>query len=257
MSTRVTSMRLIGREPELAELEAALADAAAGRASLAFVAGESGVGKSRLLGELERRARDRGARVIGGDCVELGEGELPYAPIVAALRPLVRAQDPVLDALSPRDRAALGVVLPGLSTEAEGARPDADDASAQARLFEALLTLLDRLGQAAPLLLVLEDIHWADRSTRGFVAFLSRSLCRERVLLVASYRSDELHRRHPLRPLLAELEREAGSRRVELARFTRDELTAQLADILGGAPDAALVDRLWARGGGNPLFTEE
>src|ERR687895_2597937 len=89
MTARVASSRLIGRSSELAELEAALADAAQGRPSLAFVAGESGVGKTRLIVELERRAAERhGARTLCGDCVELGEGELPYAPIVAVLRTL-------------------------------------------------------------------------------------------------------------------------------------------------------------------------
>jgi predicted ATPase len=113
VSTRVTSSRLIGRTAELAELEAALADAASARPSLAFVAGESGVGKSRLLLELERRAVADGARVLYGDCVELGEGELPYAPIVAALRRLARDGDPALAELPPATRAGLGETPPG------------------------------------------------------------------------------------------------------------------------------------------------
>src|SRR5919204_6320674 len=92
VTTRVTSARVVGREAELAELEAVLADASAGRPSIAFLAGESGGGKNPLLCEIQRRPPAGGppARVIGGDCVELGEGELPYAPIVAALRPLAR-----------------------------------------------------------------------------------------------------------------------------------------------------------------------
>ena len=93
----MTSSRLIGRVAELAELEAALRDAAAGRPSLAFVAGESGVGKSRMLAEFARRTRDAGARVAIGECVELGEEELPYAPIVSVLRSLARDGDAVLD----------------------------------------------------------------------------------------------------------------------------------------------------------------
>ena len=97
---------------ELAELEAALADAATGVPSLAFVAGESGVGKTRLLAELARR-RTGGARVLSGECVELGEGELPYAPLVAALRPLARDGDPALDELTRRARAELAPLLPG------------------------------------------------------------------------------------------------------------------------------------------------
>jgi ATP/maltotriose-dependent transcriptional regulator MalT len=262
MATRVTSARVVGRGTELAELEAALADAAARRPSIVFVAGESGVGKTRLLSEFALRARDGEppARVICGDCVELGEGELPYAPLVAALRPLAREQDPVVTALPEATRGELGALLPGLAparaqlpADERGER----DEAAQGRLFEALLTLLDALGKEQPLLLSIEDIHWADRSTRAFLTFLARSLTSERVLVVASYRPDELNRRHPLRPLLAELERNPAARRIELVPLNRDELGEQLADILGAPPDSDLVGRLWTRSEGNPLFTEE
>jgi DNA-binding CsgD family transcriptional regulator/tetratricopeptide (TPR) repeat protein len=263
VATRMTSSRLIGRVAELAELEAALRDAADGRPSLAFVAGESGVGKSRMLAEFAGRTRDEGARVAIGECVELGEEELPYAPIVSVLRSLARDGDAVLDTLPPGVRAELATLLPELGG---GAWPAASDPEqprgteaplGQPRLFEALLTLLDHLGREQPFALVLEDIHWADRSTRAFLVFLSRSLWTERVLVIATYRSDELHRRHPLRPLLAELERDTRARRIELTRLTRDELADLLADILGAAPDAELLERLYARSEGNPLFTEE
>jgi ATP/maltotriose-dependent transcriptional regulator MalT len=255
MATRVTSSTFVGRSVELAELEAALADAAAERPSLAFVAGDSGVGKTRLISELATRARSSGARVLSGDCVELGEGELPYAPVVAALRALARARDPVLDDLPPRVQVELATLIPELGPAAAVDR--APDAAAQGRLFEALLWLLDRLGQDAPILLAIEDLHWADRATRGFLAFLARSVCRERVLVVSTYRQDELHRRHPLRPLLAELERDARARRVELPPFNREELAQQLHDILGAPPDDELVQRVFARSEGHPLFVEE
>jgi ATP/maltotriose-dependent transcriptional regulator MalT len=249
---RVTSSRLIGREAELAELEAALADAGNGCPSLAFVAGESGVGKSRLLADFERRAHAKGVRVLSGECVDLGEGELPYAPLVGALRPLARSGDP---ALVPAVRAALGPLLPGTPDSPPGV--PAADPTAQARLFEGLLSLLEVLGADAPVLLVIEDLHWADRSTRACIMFLARSLATERVLVVTSYRPDELHRRHPLRPLLAELERDPRSRRIGLDPLSREELGYQLADILGGPPDAELLERMWKRSGGNPLFCEE
>ncbi|HEU4977583.1 MAG TPA: AAA family ATPase, partial [Solirubrobacteraceae bacterium] len=255
MATRVTSSRLVGRAAELAELEAALSDAAAGRPSLAFVAGESGVGKTRLLAELERHARDGGARVVGGDCVDLGDGELPYAPLVAALRSLSRAGDPALDELPAPVRSELGALHPELGS-APGLRPD-EERTAQSRVFEALLALLDRLSQDTPLVLSIEDIHWADSSTRAFLTFLARTLCGERILVVATYRSDELHRRHPLRPVLAELERDARARRIELSRLSRAELGDQLADILGAPPSRDLVERLYMRSEGNPLFAEE
>ena len=123
MATRMTSSRLIGRAAELAELEAALRDASAGRPSLAFVAGESGVGKSRMVAEFARRTRDTGARVAFGECVELGEEELPYAPIVSVLRSLARDGDAVLETLPPGVRAELATLLPELGGGAWPAGP--------------------------------------------------------------------------------------------------------------------------------------
>ncbi len=191
--------------------------------------------------------------MIGGDCVELGEGELPYAPIVGALRPLARAGDPAFAALSDASRGALAQILPGL-----GASERSDDEStAQARLFDGLLELLELLAGDHGLMVTIEDLHWADRSTRAFLVYLASSLCRERVLVVTTYRPDELHRRHPLRPLLAELERDARARRVELRPLTRSELAEQLGDILGAVPGEDLLTRLFARSEGNPLFAEE
>src|SRR4051812_39643425 len=248
MSTRVSSARLIGRAAELAALEAALADACLEQPSIAFVAGESGVGKTRLLAELERVARERDVLVPTGDCVDLGESELPYVPLVSALRPLARSGD---DALTDSVRAAVAPLLPGSS--ADPPPPGID----QARLFEGLLSLLDALGHERPVLLVIEDLHWADRSTRAALSFLAHSLTNERVLVVGTYRPDELHRRHPLRPLLAELERDPRTRRVALEPLTHSELADQLEDILGEPPAAELLHRLWKRSGGNPLFSEE
>jgi predicted ATPase len=250
MATRVTSTRLVGRAAELAELTAAFEAGAAGQPALALVAGESGVGKSRLAGELTRRARDSGARVLSGDCVELGEGELPYAPLVGALRRVARDGDPAFDELPASQRADLATILPGLGGEESSA-------AEQVRVFEALLALFDAMAEERPLLLVIEDLHWADSSTRGFIRFLARTLCTERMLVVGTYRSDELHRRHPLRPLLAELARDPLAHLVELDRLTRDEMTEQLEDILDDRADPGLVQRLYARSEGNPLFTEE
>ena len=251
MTARMTSLRFVGRSGQLAELDAALADAGQGRPSLALVGGDSGVGKSRLADELARRAREAGARVLWGDCVELGDGELPYAPLLSALRPLVRDRDPVLDELPPALRAGLETVLPGF-----GAGPAAGEVG-QSRTFEALLALIEGLGAASPVLLVIEDLHWADSSTRAFLGFLARSICDERVLVLGTYRSDELHRRHPLRPLLAELGRDPGTRMLELHAFTEEELGEQLEGILSGSPDPDLVERLYERSEGNALFTEE
>ena len=251
MTTRMTSARFVGRAGQLAELEAALRDAAEGRPSLALVGGESGVGKSRLADELIRHARESGARVLAGDCVELGEDELPYAPLLSALRPLVRDNDPALDELAPAYRAAIDAIMPGL-----GSGHTAGDAT-QSRVFEALLALLESLGEQAPVVLVVEDLHWADSSTRSFIGFLARTVCSERLLVVGTYRSDELHRRHPLRPLLAELSSDQYARLLDLPRFTPEELAEQLEGILAGRPEADLVERIYSRSEGNALYAEE
>ena len=258
MAATTVSPRLIGREAELRGLLDAVADAAECRPSLAFVAGESGVGKTRLLNELVERAREDGARVLSGECVELGEGELPYAPLIGALRPLVRTDDPALTELPSLARRELSALLPGL---ADGSAPGGGVAAtrdeAQPRLFEALLTALDRIGRDRPLLLILEDIHWADRSTRDFLAFLGRNLADERVVVTVSYRPDELHRRHPLRPLLAVLERTPSARRFELDGLEREEIAELARELTGSEPPRELVDRLAQRSDGNALFVEE
>jgi DNA-binding CsgD family transcriptional regulator/tetratricopeptide (TPR) repeat protein len=255
---RVTSSRFIGRGTELTELEMALAEARDGRPALAFIAGESGVGKSRLLTEFVERAAGK-AQALGGDCLELGDDELPYAPLVAALRPMVRSGDPVIDSLPPPVRAELARLAPELGEPAPPENGDRESGrgESQRRLFEALLTLLAGLGEEAPVVFWLEDAHWADRSTRSFLTFLASSLRDERVLAVVTYRSDELHRRHPMRPLLAELERAPRARRIELPRLDRDEVAVQLEDIFGEAPAPEVVERLYSRSEGNPLFTEE
>ena len=251
MTTRMTSAHFVGRAGELAELEAALRDAAEGRPSLALVGGESGVGKSRLAEELKQHARKSGARVLAGDCVELGEDELPYAPLLSALRPLVRDGDRALDELAPSYGAAIAAIMPGL-----GSGHSAGDAT-QSRVFEALLALLESLGTDEPVVLVIEDLHWADSSTRSFIGFLARTICSERLLVVGTYRSDELHRRHPLRPLLAELASDQYARLLELSRFTPEELAQQLEGILAGRPETDLVERIYVRSEGNALYAEE
>ncbi len=274
MRARLSSRRFIGREGELAELELAAREAASGRPGLVLLGGDSGVGKTRLIAELERRLgpepEDSGPGrpapveaqeplILRGDAVQASDGELPYAALLGALRPLVRARDPAFSQLPDATRAQLATLLPGLQDVPAPVReaPGEGDGSARLALFEALLALLDRLSERAPLVLILEDMHWADRSTLAFLAFLIHSLRDERVLVVLTYRTDELYRRHPLRPVLSELGRGESARRIMLEPFDRDELSEALADILGAPPKPALLQRLLERGEGNALYTEE
>jgi len=258
MPSRLTSNHFVGRVGELAELELAVQEASAGRPTLVLLGGDSGVGKTRLVGELEHRlgaGRDGAPLILRGDGVEQADGELPYAPLLSALRPLVRERHPALRDLSQGGRQQLATILPGL--DEHGGSEDGRAPNEQVRLFEAMLELIDCLTAIAPLILILEDMHWADRSTRAFTAFLARTMRQERVCVILTYRADELHRRHPLRPLLSDLERLERSRRIMLEPFDRAELGEALADILGAEPDTMLLDRLFTRSEGNPLYTEE
>jgi DNA-binding CsgD family transcriptional regulator len=256
--SRVSSPRFIGRREELAVLEAALARAREGVGSVVLVAGEAGMGKSRLISELAGRAGDNGMTVAVGECLPLGEGELPYAPVVGALRSLARQREASeLDAFLGPASEDLAALLPELSLTSDDVRGPFSGERSQGRLFERLLTLLATAARAAPLVLVVEDFQWADRSTRDFLAFLVRGARREPIALIVSYRSDELQRRHPLRPFVLELERSGRAVRVELGKFTRAELSEQVAAILDEPSPPPLVDRLLERSGGNPFFTEE
>ncbi|KAB2378230.1 AAA family ATPase [Actinomadura montaniterrae] len=242
---------LVGRAAELAVLEDALAAAP----GAVLVGGEAGLGKTRLIREFAASVGGGGqARVLLGGCLELGSDGLPFAPFTTVLRGLVR--DIGIDgvaALVPRgDTGSLARLLP------EFGEPESDAASGEerARLFEVVLTLLERLAERQPVVLVIEDAHWADRSTRDLLSFLVRNLSVAPVLIVVTYRSDELHRAHPLRPLLGGLERVDRVSRLEITRLARSDVAALVTEVLGHAPPAGLVDRIDARSEGNPLFIE-
>src|SRR5215207_7566947 len=254
MGGRVASPTFVGRVEELQTLEAARVRAADGDPAVVLVGGYAGVGKTRLVAELTSRTAD-GARVLVGGCVPVGDGALPYAPIVEALRALLGdvGVGAVRELVGP-SWPELARLLPALGEPQAGGGPP--DQAAQARLFELLLGMLGRLGEETPLVLVVEDLHWADRSTRDLLAFLVRNLRRERVLLAVTYRSDETGRAR-LGPFLAELDRAGPVDRIELPRFQRREVAAQLTAILGAAPADDLVDATFARSQGNPFFTEE
>ena len=262
MAQRVTSPEFVGRVRELGVLEDALARAAAGTTATVLVGGPSGVGKSRLLAQFEHALAGREATLLRGDCFALGGGELPYAPISAALRPLVLEGDDaaVAEIVGPW-KGALARLLPDLGSVegADGAsRAATGEPVERARLFHAVLSMLGVAARrSGPLVLIVEDLHWADQSTLELLSFLIRNARVEPLLIVGTYRSDELHRRHPLRPFLLEEERRPSVERVDVDPFTRAELASQLEGILGAAPDPEVVERLFERSEGNAFYTEE
>jgi DNA-binding CsgD family transcriptional regulator len=256
VSTRLSSTILVGRDEQLAALNSALDSAREGRPVTVLIGGEAGIGKSRLVNEFAATARGSGALVLRGGCLDLGADGLPFAPFSAMLRELVRelGADHVAGLLPAHAARDLARLLP----EFGAAEREADPVVARARLFEQVLTLIERLAEDTVVTLIIEDAHWADRSTRDLLAFLvSSQQVLGTVLIIVSYRSDELHRTHPLRPLLAELDRLSWVERSELPRLSRiasDELVAQ---ITGGEPAGWLADEVYRRTEGNPLFVEE
>jgi DNA-binding CsgD family transcriptional regulator/tetratricopeptide (TPR) repeat protein len=257
VARRVSSLDLVGRDTEIAQLREALDRAAAGQPAIVVVAGEAGVGKTRLVGELLQDAADRGAVALSGGCLDVGEGVLAYAPLVEALRSLARTMDPAaLEPMLGAARPELARLVPELASPDGGEVVWMPGPLAPTRLFELLLGVLHRLAERGPVLLVVEDLHWADQSTRDLLGFLVRNL-RGGVALVVTYRSDELHRRHPLRPFLAELDRSGRAERLELGRLGRRELAGLLAGILDEPPPPVLVGEILARSEGNPFFAEE
>ncbi|MDQ2815777.1 MAG: LuxR C-terminal-related transcriptional regulator, partial [Actinomycetota bacterium] len=206
---------------------------------------------SRLVREVTQLAAGRGFTVLSGQCAELGDS-VPYLPLADALRGAAQSTG-VRDALS--SRPALGRLLP----DSGDGRLAGEERSGLARqqMFGGVLGLLTELAAAAPVLLVLEDLHWADTSTRDLVTFLSRVLHRERVALIGTYRTDDLHRRHPLRPVIAELQRLPGVISVDLAPLAPSALAEHLTAAAPGRIDATELNDIVARAEGNAYYAEE
>jgi DNA-binding CsgD family transcriptional regulator/tetratricopeptide (TPR) repeat protein len=254
---------MIGREEELGRLIGALVRADSGVPTAVLVGGEAGIGKTRLVDEFvaaipgdARGQSTPGVRLLRGGCVPLTGGLLPYAPVAEILRTLghTSGRAEVVELAGP-DLSVLAGFFPDVTGERDPSAPQGVD---QYRLFAAVRRLLERLAVTTRVVVVLEDLHWADPSTLALVAYLVHGMRTGvgRLLLVATFRTDELHRRHPLRALLTELDR-AGVNRLELGRLGRDQTAAQMAGVLNTTVDQALAARVYARSDGNPFLVEE
>ena len=203
MAMRAMSPVLIGRQVEMARLVEALEIVADGGAAVALVSGEAGVGKTRLVHEFGCRARDRGFRVCVGRCLDFGEEIWPLAPLREIVASLAEELDTAtLDLVVGGGRDVLARLVPELGASGDGLAPVSSE-----RLGELVIGVFDRLSRRGPLVLVVEDLHWADATTRMLFSALARTQRVRPLLLVGTFRSEELHRRHPLRSTLAEIER--------------------------------------------------
>jgi class 3 adenylate cyclase len=254
--------RMVGREKELATVKAALDHALGGHGSLLMLVGEPGIGKTRLTEEAGVYARLRAAQALVGHCHETEAG-LPYLPFVEAIRQYVaeRPAEAVREAVG-----AGGSDVAKLVSEIRERIPDLAPAPAaepeqeRYRLFESVSSFFVNASKAQAIVLVLEDLHWADRPTLLLLQHLARKLAGSRVLVLGTYRDIELDRRHPLSSVLADLRREHLFERVALHGLSADEVTELLAAIAQqelDVPGIALAHAIQRETEGNPFFIEE
>ena len=246
------SPTLVGREAEMAVLGRNLDDASV-ESGVVLLAGEAGVGKTRLVGELTERARARGFHVCLGRCVDYGELIWPMAPLREIFAGLVDDFDTAsLDEVLGSVRPALAGLVQGLEE-----RPLAGPPLASEQLCQLAVGVFRRLARRRPLLLVIEDLHWADDTTRQLFSVLAGVGRVQRSLLVGTFRHDDLHRRHPLRIMLAELERHVACERIQADPLDLAETSALVSAIRPGAGDRTAVAEVHRRSGGNPFYIEE
>ncbi|MDN4482141.1 helix-turn-helix transcriptional regulator [Demequina lignilytica] len=256
MSTVPTAPRMVGRDRELGALLDAVASGRAGEPSTVLVRGEAGIGKTRLVTDLVDRSREMpGTVVASGSCVDLGPIGAPFTSVRRLLHELVEAlglEAVAAAAGSPRVRATLARLIPELD---EGEEPP--PASGADYVAEAIERVLENLSVEQHLLLVLEDLHWADDATRALLRTLAGTLRASRLTLVLTYRPEDVGRGHPLREVLADLERRRGVSMIDLHRLTREQVASQLRELQGKEPGAAVVASVLRRSEGVPFFVEE
>jgi DNA-binding SARP family transcriptional activator len=250
----------VGREEELERLVAQARAAHAGRAGVALIAGEPGIGKSRLAEALAAEAERMGATVHWGRCWEAG-GAPAYWPWVQSLRALIGASDPVsLRTRLGDDAGELARIVPELADvvpEIGSTEPWPDTDGARFRMFEAIARFLTRASAARPIVLVLDDMHAADEPSMLLLRFVGRELAAARVLVVAVYRDVELHRGHPLRAAVAELRRDSRTAAVTLLGLERGDVDRLIQVTESVRAPAGVVDALYEQTDGNPLFVSE
>lgn len=248
---RSTTVPLVAREAEVSRFRRALDAAAGGRPGVLLVGGDAGVGKTRLVTHLAGLAEQSGACVVVAHCMDLGDVGIPYLPFSEALGLLRDDGGPVDAAIA--QRPALARLL-----DPAGVPSGVADAAERLQLFDGIASALAAAGSSgAPLVLVVEDLHWAEPSTRDVLRFLVTRLRSEHLLVVGTFRADDVDRRHPLRPLLAELYRLSAVERLDLDPFTEAELREFTTAVAEAPLPDAEFDQVLRRSEGNAFFAEE
>ena len=258
MGQQVGTATFVGRGDSLDVLHLAFERAASGTPSMVLVEGEAGMGKSRLVSEFCSQLTPGRAVVATGSCVPIDDGGLPFAPVIGILRSLARRAiggsaatvGSLVDQL-----AAAGA--PTVAAAPVGDRGGLYEEVAKSRVFEAILDLLSTTADQQPLVLVFEDLHWADSASAELLHFLTRNLTDTAVLLIGTYRAEDLGAEPAVRRRMSELGRHATVTSVHLPGLERNETARLIGEIIGAVPDWALVDAVWARSEGNPFLAEE
>jgi DNA-binding NarL/FixJ family response regulator len=243
---RTPSTPLVGRGAELGQLLSAVGIGDGPDASAVLLGGDAGIGKTRLLRELGGRARDAGQRVLVGHCLDLGDSARPYQPFAE-----------VFSVVDNTERDELAARLPALAPLLPWPTADEADGVERTELFASVVAGLDLLASATPILVVIEDAHWADASTRHLIRYVLAATFSQPVHVVVSYRSDDLHRRHPLRQAVAEWVRMPGVRRIELTPLPDAEVTELVRSRGADGLAADGVRAVVRRAAGNAFFAEE
>ena len=249
----------VGRERELDRLRKAFDEAFAGRGSMVMLVGEPGIGKTRAAQELETYARMRGGQVLWGRAHE-SSGAPAYWPWMQVGNSYTSANDPTVLTPDMQGKAPeLVRLFPWLRDVQNVAEPEqlADPEAAQFRLFDAYATFVRAMSNQAPLLIALDDLHWADKPSLLLLEYVARELARMRALIVCTYRDTDLSRTHPLSEALAVLNREAGFQRVVLRGLSREEVADYITAVANLTPKPELLDRIFEETEGNPFFLSE
>ncbi|WP_394553896.1 AAA family ATPase [Agromyces sp. MMS24-JH15] len=258
MTTTAVSPAMVGRQADLSWLEGLLSETRDGAPRTVVLGGEAGIGKTRLLREFRARL-DPDVRYLAGQCVDLGSVASPYAPVKTALRALVAeiGAEAALEAVGP-GRTALTALLPELGpSDGDAASTTPDGAAAAGRLHEAIAVLLESASRERATVLVVEDLHWVDAASLALLRFLMRALTEARVLLVMTYRTEDVGRGHPLRGFLSEVERDRWVDRRELSRLTRAQTVKMARALITEVAAEEAIESIARRSEGVPFFIEE